>query len=239
MRAEPLRRILRRLRRELRILRGTDLRLRPEFECPRLRLGSRAAGWWLCPEGLGPDSVVYSFGIGTDVDFDLALIDRFGLRVHAFDPTPASLDWLRTQDLPEALEVHPFGLADRDGAVDFHPPARADHVSHSLLPGVLGDAGRPPVRVPVRRLSTLMATLGHHRIDLLKLDIEGAEYAALEDVLAAGLDIRQILVEYHHRFPGVGPEATRRSLALLRWHGFRLFAVSGSGEECSLLRHQD
>jgi len=33
-------------------------------------------------------AVVYSLGIGEDISFDLALIEKYGARVHAFDPTP-------------------------------------------------------------------------------------------------------------------------------------------------------
>jgi hypothetical protein len=42
-----------------------------------------------------------------------------------------------------------------------------------------------------------MDELGHDRIDLLKLDVEGAEYAILDDLLKVGLRPPVLCVEYH------------------------------------------
>jgi hypothetical protein len=41
-----------------------------------------------------------------------------------------------------------------------------------------------------------MQKLGHTKIDLLKVDIEGAEYVVLQTILEDNLDIRVICVEY-------------------------------------------
>jgi hypothetical protein len=48
----------------------------------------------------------------------------------------------------------------------------------------------------VKRLSSLMKELGHPRLDLLKMDIEGAEYKVIESIIQDGIDIRVICVEY-------------------------------------------
>ncbi|HEX7718479.1 MAG TPA: hypothetical protein VF389_01635, partial [Woeseiaceae bacterium] len=63
---------------------GKELRLEPQLDVAI----QKAGGWWFHPDTLHIDSIVYSFGIGEDVEFDLFLIERFGLVVHAFDPTP-------------------------------------------------------------------------------------------------------------------------------------------------------
>src|SRR5690242_20394500 len=48
-------------------------------------LGSTPGGWSV-PSGLiQPDWVCYSVGAGGDVSFDLALIERWGLQIRAFD----------------------------------------------------------------------------------------------------------------------------------------------------------
>ena len=69
---------------------GRELRLRPEVDVHSVKDG----GWWFHPDALGEDSIAWSLGIGEDVDFDLALIRRFHLRVDAFDPTPSTVEWL-------------------------------------------------------------------------------------------------------------------------------------------------
>jgi hypothetical protein len=72
--------------------------------------------------------------------------------------------------------------------------------------------------------------------DLIKMDIEGAEYAVLADLLASGFRPRQILVEFHHRWREVGARRTREALALLSRHGYRIAEVAPSGLEYTLLR---
>ncbi len=171
-----------------------------------------------------------------DISFDLALIERYGFTVHAFDPTPGSIRWVKNQTLPAEFVLHEYGLAAFNGEVTFHPPARDDYISHTLLEE--GKSGRPPITVPVKSLSTIMAELGHPRIDLLKMDIEGAEYQVIENLKEGSLRPAQLLVEFHHRFPGVGVSRTKTALQQLREMGYRLFSVSPSGEEFGFL-HKD
>jgi len=212
---------------------GKPLAISPDIECNKKRFGNPGACFTVATGELGLNSVVMSVGIGEDVSFDLGLMAAFGLNIHAFDPTPRSLAWIRTQHLPDGLHVHPYGLANRDGDVVFHPPKNPAHVSHSAV--VRHASNSPGVRCPVRRLGSLMNIIGVSRIDLLKLDIEGAEYEVLEDLAASQIRPKQILVEYHHRFPGIGVVKTRESIALLQRLGYRLFDVSPSGEEFSFI----
>ena len=39
------------------------------------------------------------------------------------------------------------------------------------------------------------------RIDILKMDIEGAEYDVIDDIINSPVPIAQVLIEFHHRFP--------------------------------------
>jgi FkbM family methyltransferase len=205
--------LLRLARRWLRSLRGADVFQPRQHRAPRLHLGEPpGARWCVYPGGLSRESVVYSFGIGRDLSFERALIERFGLTVHAFDPTPPAVEWVSTQRLPAGLFVHPVGLADYDGSARFAPPGRPDRCSFSML---TASPSGEAVEAPVRRLITLMAELGHPRLDLLKMDIEGAEYRVLADVLRSSIRPGQILVEFHHRWRQIGPRATREAIRLL------------------------
>jgi Methyltransferase FkbM domain len=87
------------------------------------------------------------------------------------------------------------------------------------------------VEVPVYRLASIARMLGHERIDVLKMDIEGAEYGVLEDLLVSGLAVKQVLVEFHHRRAEIGVEKTKRAIRCLNEAGYRIFSVSASGEE--------
>ncbi|HKW01850.1 MAG TPA: FkbM family methyltransferase [Vicinamibacterales bacterium] len=213
---------------------GRDVRFPVQTRIRSERHGSDAGEWWIHPDGLGPSSIVYSLGVGTDITFDLSLIDAYRLSVHAFDPTPGAIAYVESQRLPPGFRAHPIGVANRDGRAMFFPPANPNHISHTLLQRP--ETGARAIEVEVRRLSTIMGDLGHQRIDVLKMDIEGAEYDVLEDVVASRLAVGQILVEFHHRFPGVGLERTRRAVAGLHAAGYRIFFASDSGEEYSFIR---
>lgn len=212
-----------------RLLTGTDPWFPVQVKVPIERHGD----WFLCPAKLTQTSIVYSLGIGRDVSFDLSVIKRFGVDVHAFDPTPSALEWLRHQSLPAQFHVMPFGVAGFDGAAAFNmplDPANPSFAYQGQYPTSLG-----AVTCQVRRLSTLMEMLGHTRIDLLKVDIEGAEYEVIDDLVASALSIQQLLVEFHHRKKGIGAAKTRQAVYRLEQQGFRLFHVSSSGQEMAFI----
>ncbi|MGA9473239.1 MAG: FkbM family methyltransferase, partial [Terriglobales bacterium] len=167
---------MRSLKRLGRAAAGRDLWQTRQLQIRTLTLGEPDASWTLCPARLGPASTVYSLGVGEDISFDLALIEHFGVTVHAFDPTPRTIAWLKTQTLPAEFVFHPWGVAAIDGSCMFLPPRDASHVSHSLLDR---DTPWPAIELPVLRLPTILAMLGHKKIDLLKMDIEGAEYGVI------------------------------------------------------------
>ena len=81
-----------------------------------------------------------------------------------------------------------------------------------------------------------MKTLGHEKIDVLKMDIEGAEYDVLSDFLACDASVRQLLVEFHHYWKDVGLQRTREAIRSLNLAGYRIFHVSSSGWEYSFIR---
>jgi FkbM family methyltransferase len=203
---------------------------RAEVRRSRLRLGNPNAGFTIEPTLLTTDSVIYSFGIGTDISFDLECIERFSVHVHAFDPTPRSLKWIREQDVPSNLKAYAYGLSSADGTMTLHPPADPTHVSYSIVE-------RPGEKAlcPVYKLSTIMQMLGHEHIDLLKMDIEGCEYDVIGNLSAERIRIPQICVEFHHRWPEIGNRKTDVAIEQLRSIGYRLFDVSPSGEEFSFV----
>ena len=197
--------------------------------------GSDYGGWILCPTALDQDSVVYSLGVGDDISFDLSVIERYGATVYAFDATPKSVQWVHAQQLPGQFRFYEYAVLDHDGTATFYPPDNPDWVSYTVCPNQFATANRAVV-VATRRLSSLMKQLGHTRIDVLKMDIEGSEYQVIDDMLRCGIEVRQLLVEFHHRFTGIGMARTKRTIKALARHGYKIFAVSGSGDEVSFIR---
>jgi FkbM family methyltransferase len=206
-----------------------------ELACARLELGVANGAWCVCPDGLSAESVVYSFGIGKDISFDLALIARFQAAVHAFDPTPLAKSWIQGQALPAEFVYHDYGIAAHDGLLAFHAPKNPDS-AHFTPVARYRDTSRPQVEAPVKTLKTILGLLGNERVDVLKLDIEGGEYDVIDNILAEQLPIRQLLVEFHHNYATIPFARTARTLRKLRSAGYRIFRISPRGLEFSLWR---
>ena len=221
------------LKKKWRVARGRDIFLVPQVERATLTFGNPGAAWTFCPGRISESSIVYSFGVGEEISFDRELIHHFRATVHAFDPTPRSVAWVDTQALPDQFIFHSYGVAAQDGLRRFTPPRNQGHVSHTLLER---DSPWDAIEVPVQRLPTIMRTLGHARIDLLKMDIEGAEYEVVTDLLDSGIVVEQLLVEFHHRWPEVGISRTTHAIHQLNKAGYRIFSVSASGEEYGFLK---
>jgi hypothetical protein len=77
----------------------------------------------------------------------------------------------------------------------------------------------------------------HNYIDLLKMDIEGAEYEVLEDIINAGIPIKQLLIEFHHRFKEIGIEKTIKTVKNIEKYGYKLVYVNQkTGEEYTFIK---
>jgi len=204
-----------------------------QTKCTLRKLGSEYGGYWLDGSLVHSGATVYSLGIGEDISFDLALIERFGVEVQAFDPTPRVQPWLAAQSLPPQFHFHAVGIAARDGEATFYLPPREDWVSHSVMQA--RQYGKESTRFPVMRLMTAMQLEGHTGIDVLKMDIEGAEYEVLEQIVRERIPVMQLLVEFHHRLSSVGTDRTRRALALLEGYGMKISYICPRKEVFTLV----
>lgn len=159
------------------------------------RLGSRYGGY-VIPQGLvRPDWICYSAGLGTDVSFELELVRRYGCTMHAFDPTPDAYAHAEREAAAEPrFKPLPYGLWSSDTTMRFFAPRDPSHVSHSIA-NIHGGSGS--IEASCRSIRSLMRELGHDRLDLLKLDVEGAEYEVLGAMLEDGIRPRLLCVDVH------------------------------------------
>ncbi len=207
----------------------------PQLSLLTFSAGARSGVWTVCPEYLAPGCVVYSVGVGDNLAWDYTMIEHFGATVHAFDPTPASVRWVRQQRLPQRFFFHPIGLAAHDGMAHFTLPTRGSRFNYHPVEASAGDEC---LEAPVARLGTLMGQLGHARLDVLKMDIEGGEYAVIDDLLATGVSIRQLLVEFHHHFPEIGLARTEQTVQALAAAGYRIAHISERGLEITFVNER-
>jgi len=223
-----------RKKRFLKRLVGKELRLNCDVDVPLVKDG----GWWFSPKDLNEQSIVYSLGVGDEIDFDLSIIDQYGVEVFAFDPTPNSVDMLDSSQLPEKFHFHPWAVTAEDGTLKFYPRLKKDgRKSDVMFTMIAEDETKDDViEVPAYCLSSITGRLGHDRIDLLKMDIEGAEYEVLEGLLRSEIQPRQLLVEFHHRFVEQGLERTYDIVARLKKAGYGIVAISEIGREISFLK---
>lgn len=212
---------------------GEDVWTKVQFHCEREIFG---ADWCICPVGIAKDSIVYSFGVGDDISFDHALIDQYNLNVFAFDPTPTSVEWMKGQKTAEKFHFYPFGLSDYDGRLKLFPRiTRRGKSKEMFTMANEGNLDEDAIELPVHRLKTIQRLLNHNHIDILKMDIEAAEYRVIDDILKCDINPYQILAEFHHRFDNVDKRKTLEAINKLNNAGYDIFFISQLGREYSFL----
>ncbi|MCL6293416.1 FkbM family methyltransferase [Jejuia spongiicola] len=209
--------------------------LKRNVECPNKWYGGDYTGFYVCPNLLNNQSIVYSFGIGEDISFDKAIINSHKCKVFGFDPTPKSINWVNAQSTPVNFNFNNFGIGINTEDTLFYLPANKEHVSGSLKKHS-NVTDKKSVKVHMKSFQDITSLLGHKKIDLLKMDIEGAEYDVIESILKSDVVIDQILIEFHDRFFDDKTPKSLKSVNLLRAKGYEIFAVSDSYEEISFIR---
>ncbi len=194
------------------------LKLQKDLTQGLLRIGNDY-GFCYFPEKLLNDkSVVYSFGAGEDITVETEIVNKYDCKVYIFDPTPKSIihfnslientikgevmiagdskqPYLIHKSKIDLLQYFPYALWDEDTTVRFYEPINKNHVSHSITNI---QASETYIDVVAKQLKSIMDEIGNEQIDLLKLDIEGAEYKVLDNILNQNISIRAIYLEFHH-----------------------------------------
>ncbi|MGY1797731.1 MULTISPECIES: FkbM family methyltransferase [unclassified Blastococcus] len=197
-----------------------------------MRLGSAYGGWWVPQTALRPGAVAYCGGAGEDITFDAALIDM-GLTVRTFDPTPRAVEHVRTHGpASPRFQFFPVGWWDEVETIRFYSPADPSHVSHSA---VNLQKTKDFFEAKVSPIWKLAADLGDANIDILKMDIEGAEYRVIDSLLTRGPLPEVLCIEFDQPQPLRGllrtvRRLTRKDYSLLHIDGWNYTFVRASGD---------
>lgn len=141
-------------------------------------------------------------------------------RIKSFEADPTTAETLRSNVRNNGLEdvvVHNLLLSDQVGEGTFYVSADvAGSLQMSTTRERFSTAARE-IKVQSGRLSDFI----DGPIDFLKLDIEGAEFAVMHDLVESGkiAQISRMVIEYHHKM-GAQPSHMASFLSILEAAGF-------------------
>lgn len=168
----------------------------PTLNCPDMqRIGKVGEGGkWMCAlqhlRSL-PSCIMYSFGISTDISFEVEIALKTKCTIYAFDPTIGRLPY---DELPIHLKKQ------------LTSEIRVRIIFHKVALNVM--SGQSLHHSLNMHFYDIMATYNHSFINLLKVDIEGGEWNIFSQLYNSshtkglgGLPVGQLLIELHHQTP--------------------------------------
>jgi FkbM family methyltransferase len=188
---------------------------------------------------LGGEGCRTIFDVGAHHGVTVRAFRRFfpGARIHAFEPSPESFEVLKAEAARDG-GIFPMnvGLADRAGTRRFH--SNRSSMTNSLLavdeaasrtwgPDLLDPIGTFEARFT--SVDAVMAELGIPEIDILKLDVQGAEplvMAGAANALRLG-KVRVVYSEIIAQPTYVGQHRFDHGLGVFYDHGLDLYGLYG------------
>jgi hypothetical protein len=199
-------------------------------------LGTRYGGWWLdtaLTNEITPSDFVISCGAGEDLSFDLGIQRRTGCTIVIVDPTPRAVaHYTQLRDAAARggsipinngpgmydaagvdfakLVLEPQAIWNRDEDLTLWFPVNPSHVSLSVMKN---NDGQERITVPATTIAGLVKKYAIPRLPLVKLDVENAEVAVVNDLIERGIRPRQLALEIDElNDPGAGTMARVRDL---------------------------
>lgn len=175
-------------------------------------------------------SVIIDAGCGYEAELSRHLIEKYNIKTaYAIDPTEKHATSL--QEIGQRYGnrfVHlRYALAERETELEFFETLEKE--SGSLLPehtNIRHDRIRK-YKVSTITLSKLLDLVANERVALIKIDIEGMEYALFENTDPAILKrFDQIFVEFHHySVRSFNRRDTRKTVKMLEGYGLKSFSL--------------
>jgi FkbM family methyltransferase len=166
------------------------------------------------------------FDAGSNIGMSILFFKRLypRSRVIGFEPDPQTFELLQAnvqRNRWQNVELHNRALHTSEGEINFYTDA--DRIASGKMSTVrerFPDSANRTVRcqsVKTVRLSTFI----HEEIDLLKMDVEGAEIAVVAELAESGRLrlIKEMFIEYHHHLK-VDEDSLSRMLRPLEENGF-------------------
>jgi FkbM family methyltransferase len=183
-----------------------------------------------------PENVKVVLDIGANIGAATVFFSELypAAKIHSFEPIPGNLEILKmnaaSRGRPGSIDCHLLALSDRDGELQMiHSPGANNHGGWSFYQrGAAGNEEK--VSVPVRKSGDFVRELGLDRIDVIKIDTEGAEKEILHGLTPDQLaSVQYIVGELHGE----------RDFELLDWleqRGFDIECKKSFGKPCFIFK---
>jgi FkbM family methyltransferase len=184
---------------------------------------------------LSPGMTVLDVGANIGL-FTLVAAGRVGPlgRVHAFEPTPCLAAHVRGTLALNGLgnvEVNEAAVSDRAGEAVLHVAQADNFGENTILPGAADAPGTAGLRVPTVTLDGYAERHCPGGVDVVKIDIEGAEPLALRGGrrLFSGGRAPVVIVEANPRALAAGGGSADELFGLLRSYGYAPSTIATYG----------
>jgi FkbM family methyltransferase len=207
------------------------------------KLGDAGAGWTLPTSKILPGTIAVCVGAGEDITFDVEL-NKKGINVITIDPTPrakahvglvlaaaasgssapinnSQADFYKLKGFDcRRFTFLDIGLWNENTSKRFFAPRDSNCVSHSI---VNLQQTTTWFEAKCLTLQAICEAMSIKKIQILKLDVEGAEYAVLENIVDSGLLPEVLCVEFDEAANPLNLRAMKRigkAIGLLKRSGY-------------------
>ena len=185
------------------------------------RFGTYYGGWFIPDEfEISEDSIIYGVGVGEDISFELNIQNTFKSNIILIDPTQRSIthfkeiqnyyktnEWDFSGDIQHDYEeqigsLNPYlskfkyiekALWEHNNSLKFYKQDDDQYVSQTLIENMFGSKYDIVESITIENI---MKQNNHKHIDILKLDIEGAEITVLNHMLDCKIYPKVLCIEF-------------------------------------------
>jgi FkbM family methyltransferase len=162
------------------------------------------------------NSIVLDAGAYTG-EWAQEILERYNPTIHAFEPDPRNYKKLEQRAREQSRIIpYQYGLGDKNETVRM----TLEMLGSSMFSDTSGKKGVPWAEVEIRDIAETWKSLALERVDLMKINIEGAEFPLLERMIAVDLlkKVDCFMIQFHEWHPGAYHRRKKIREALGRSH---------------------
>ncbi len=162
------------------------------------------------------DSVVVDVG-AFNGSWAQHMVERYDPLIYAFEPNPQSFEALQRKALNNPkLQPMPYGLGDEDITVDF----TLNGLGSSMCDDRRSNLDVPRIKVDIAAIDRVWKDLKLGQVDLMKINIEGAEFPLLDKMIRTDLlnKVNCFMIQFHEWHPDAYAKRRRIREELSKTH---------------------